>query len=89
MKDHRINELIELLHSVWKEQPDLSLLQLLSKLSAEAGYRGPLESLSDDSLIYQLKMHGSASDEAIPGLKKDYEEDFKTAILRARGILKD
>ncbi|PVF13637.1 hypothetical protein DBO95_06000, partial [Yersinia pestis] len=24
-----------------------------------------------------------------PGLKKDYEEDFKTALLRARGIIKD
>ncbi|HCI6236213.1 TPA: DUF1040 family protein, partial [Klebsiella pneumoniae] len=23
------------------------------------------------------------------GLKKDYEEDFKTALLRARGIIKD
>ena len=26
--------------------------------------------------------------EPIPGLKKDYEEDFKTALLRARGIIK-
>ncbi|WP_163566538.1 DUF1040 family protein, partial [Klebsiella pneumoniae] len=24
-----------------------------------------------------------------PGLKKDYEEDFKTALLRARGVIKD
>ncbi|MBO0217270.1 DUF1040 family protein, partial [Vibrio sp. Vb2880] len=24
----------------------------------------------------------------IPGLKKDQEDDFKTAILRARGIIK-
>ncbi len=40
-------------------------------------------------LIYHLKMRGSDSNEAIPGLKKDYEDDFKTAILRARGIIKD
>ncbi|MBE3854009.1 YihD family protein, partial [Vibrio parahaemolyticus] len=26
--------------------------------------------------------------EMIPGLKKDQEDDFKTAILRARGIIK-
>ncbi len=25
--------------------------------------------------------------EPIPGIKKDYEEDFKTALLKARGIL--
>ncbi|MFC2275572.1 MAG: DUF1040 family protein, partial [Haemophilus parainfluenzae] len=24
----------------------------------------------------------------IPGIKKDYEEDFKTALLKARGIIK-
>ncbi|HDL1635118.1 TPA: DUF1040 family protein, partial [Mannheimia haemolytica] len=27
--------------------------------------------------------------EPIPGIKKDYEDDFKTALLRARGILND
>ncbi|MGC5215671.1 DUF1040 family protein, partial [Klebsiella pneumoniae] len=25
----------------------------------------------------------------IPGLQKDYEEDFKTALLRARGVIKE
>ncbi|HDV5441969.1 TPA: DUF1040 family protein, partial [Vibrio cholerae] len=34
------------------------------------------------------KMRNSAKDAVIPGLKKDYEDDFKTAILRARGIIK-
>lgn len=40
-------------------------------------------------LIYQLKMRNAEKYETIPGLKKDYEDDFKTALLRARGILKD
>ncbi|MEF1214395.1 DUF1040 family protein, partial [Vibrio alginolyticus] len=30
----------------------------------------------------------SSKDEMIPGLKKDKEDDFKTEILRARGIIK-
>ncbi|MBX4425811.1 DUF1040 family protein, partial [Mycobacterium tuberculosis] len=25
----------------------------------------------------------------IPGIQKDYEEDFKTALLRARGVIKE
>jgi len=33
-------------------------------------------------------MRDSASDDEIPGLKKDYEVDFKTALLRARGVIK-
>jgi hypothetical protein len=45
--------------------------------------------LSDDTLIYHLKMRGTDSSAEIPGLKKDYEDDFKTALLRARGVIKD
>ncbi|HAX4072836.1 TPA: YihD family protein [Escherichia coli] len=30
-----------------------------------------------------------AKDAVIPGLQKDYEEDFKTALLRARGVIKE
>ncbi len=89
MKCHRLNELIELLHPVWQKEPDLNLIQLLQKLAEEAGYKGELTDLSDDVLIYHLKMRGTAQTEVIPGLKKDYEEDFKTALLRARGIIKD
>ncbi|MEG3132206.1 YihD family protein [Rouxiella sp. T17] len=89
MIDNRINELIELLHSAWKEQPDFSLLQFLQKVATEAGFKESLENVSDDTLIYQLKMRNSISTDEIPGLKKDYEDDFKTAILRARGVLKD
>ncbi|MGE4801527.1 YihD family protein [Yersinia hibernica] len=89
MKCHRVNELIELLHPAWQQEPDLNLVQFLQKLSDEAGFEGELSELTDDILIYHLKMRGSASTEVIPGLKKDYEDDFKTAILRARGIIKD
>ena len=34
-------------------------------------------------------MRDSAKDAVIPGLQKDYEEDFKTALLRARGVIKE
>ncbi|MDX7986245.1 DUF1040 family protein [Xenorhabdus sp. 12] len=89
MKHHRLNEIIELLHPVWKNEPDLSLAALLQKLADEAGFTGPLSELTDDTLIYHLKMRGTDHHAEIPGLKKDYEDDFKTALLRARGIIKD
>ncbi|APC10067.1 MULTISPECIES: YihD family protein [Providencia] len=89
MKCHRLNEVIELLHPVWKDNSDLNLVELLQKLADEAGFKGSLSELTDDVLIYHLKMRGTNSNEVIPGLKKDYEDDFKTAILRARGIIKD
>ncbi|XBS69834.1 YihD family protein [Acerihabitans sp. KWT182] len=89
MKYHRVDELIELLHSAWRKESDLNLLQFLQKLADEAGYQGDVTGISDDMLIYHLKMRDSDKAEMIPGLQKDYEEDFKTAILRARGILKE
>ncbi|HHB1426902.1 TPA: YihD family protein [Serratia odorifera] len=89
MKTHRVNELIELLQPAWQQDPDLNLVQFLHKLAQEAGFKGELTELSDDVLIYHLKMRGTAGAEQIPGLKKDYEEDFKTALLRARGVIKD
>lgn len=89
MKCHRVNELVALLHPAWQQEPDLNLVQFLLKLAQEAGYQGDLSSLTDDILIYHLKMRGSDKTAAIPGLAKDYEEDFKTAILRARGIIKE
>lgn len=88
MKTHRVNELIELLHPEWQKDPDLNLVEFLLKLAEEAKYNGPLESLTDDVLIYHLKMRYSDKDAMIPGLAKDCEDDFKTAILRARGIIK-
>ncbi|ATG15348.1 TPA: YihD family protein [Providencia alcalifaciens] len=89
MKCHRLNEVIELLHPVWKDNSDLNLVQLLQKLADEAGFKGSLSELTDDVLIYHLKMRGTDSNAVIPGIQKDYEDDFKTAILRARGIIKD
>lgn len=88
MNCHRLNELIELLQPEWKKEPELNLLQFVQKLAKESGYHGDLADLTDDILIYHLKMRGSDSDAEIPGLKKDQEEDFKTAILRARGVIK-
>ncbi|MWP49155.1 MULTISPECIES: YihD family protein [unclassified Gilliamella] len=89
MKCHRIDEVMELLQSAWEGDSDLNLLQFLAKLSQEAGFDGELKDLSDDILIYHLKMRGADKNEAIPGLKKDYEEDFKSALLKARGIIKE
>ncbi|MDV7024179.1 YihD family protein [Atlantibacter subterraneus] len=89
MKCKRLNEVIELLQPAWQKEPDLNLLQFLQKLAKESGFTGDLADLTDDILIYHLKMRDSAKDDAIPGLKKDYEEDFKTALLRARGVIKE
>ena len=85
---HRIDELIELLHPEWLKESDMNLLAFLLKLAKEAGFKGDLSQLTDDVLIYHLKMRNSGSTDTIPGLQKDYEEDFKTALLRARGIIK-
>ncbi|MBW3698410.1 DUF1040 family protein [Vibrio sp. T187] len=87
MKCHRIEELLELLEPEWQKDQELNLIEFIVKLSKEAGYAGKLEDLTDDVLIYHLKMRNSEKDEMIPGLKKDQEDDFKTAILKARGIL--
>ncbi|MBS0849802.1 YihD family protein [Citrobacter sp. JGM124] len=89
MKCKRLNELLELLQPAWSKEPDLNLIQFLQKLAQESGYSGDLASLTDDVLIYQLKMRDSDKDAVIPGIKKDYEEDFKTALLRARGVIKE
>ncbi|WP_108648925.1 YihD family protein [Dongshaea marina] len=86
MQCHRIEELLELLEPVWLEQQELNLVQILAQLAKEAGFEGPLEELTDDVLIYHLKMRGSDKQEMIPGLKKDCEVDFKEALLKARGI---
>ncbi|WP_373942069.1 YihD family protein [Vibrio chagasii] len=87
MKCHRIEELLELMEPEWQKDQELNLLEFIINLSKEAGYDGKLEDLTDDVLIYHLKMRNSEKDEMIPGLKKDQEDDFKTAILKARGLL--
>ena len=86
MKCKRLNEVIELLQPAWQKEPELNLMQYLKKLAKEAG---ELSDLSDDILIYHLKMRDSSKDAVIPGIQKDYEEDFKTALLRARGVIKE
>lgn len=88
MQCHRIEELLALLEPAWLKDQDLSLMQFLAKLAAEAGFQGPLSELSDEVLIYQLKMRDKGSQEMIPGLAKDCVPDFKEALLRARGIKK-
>ena len=85
---HKLNEVLELLQPYWSKDPDLSLLQILQKIADEAGFDKPVAELSDEVIIYHLKMHGTDKLEPIPGIKKDYEEDFKTALLKARGIIK-
>lgn len=89
MKCKRLNEVIELLQPAWQKEPELNLIQFLQKLATESGYEGDLVDLSDDILIYHLKMRDSSKDAVIPGIQKDYEEDFKTALLRARGVIKE
>ncbi len=87
MDAHRVKELIELLQQEWLKEPQLNLVDFLQKLAEEAKFKGELSELNDDVLFYHLKMRNSSEDELIPGIAKDYEEDFKTAILRARGML--
>lgn len=86
MNCHRVNELIELLLPEWQKESSLNLMQFITKLAEEAGYQGELDKLTDDILIYHLKMRNSNKDALIPGLAKDYIEDFKSEILKARGI---
>ena len=88
MKCHRLNEVLDILQPYWSKYSDLSLMQILQKIADEAGFDKPLAELSDEVIIYHLKMAGKDKFEPIPGLKKDYEEDFKTALLKARGIIK-
>lgn len=86
MSCHRINELIELLTPEWQKQGHLNLAQIIETLAAEAGHKGSLNEVTDDLLIYHLKMKNEAPDAMIPGIAKDVEVDFKEALLKARGF---
>ncbi len=88
MKCHRLNEVLELLQPYWAKNPELNLMQVLAKIATEAGFDQPIDTLSDEVIIYHLKMFGKDKNAPIPGLQKDYEEDFKTALLKARGVIK-
>ena len=85
MQCHRIEELLELLQPAWIKEQDLSLVQFVAKLAEEAGFDGPLSALTDDMLIYHLKMRESDKQAMIPGLAKDHVPDFKEALLKATG----
>jgi uncharacterized protein YihD (DUF1040 family) len=89
MNCHRIEELIELLAPVWDKHPDLHLVQMLRKLAQDAGFDGEFDDLTDDVLIYHLKMLETGEGKMIPGLAKDQEDDFKAALLKARGVKED
>ncbi|MDO4698887.1 MAG: YihD family protein [Pasteurellaceae bacterium] len=89
MKCKRLDEVLELLGEHWRKEPDLHLLDLLHKIAEEVGEPNNLDALRDEVLIYQLKMRGTEKTAVIPGIKKDYEDDFKTALLKARGILSE
>ncbi len=90
MKCKRLNEVIELLQPAWQKEPELKSDAIFTEnWRKESGFDGDLADLSDDILIYHLKMRDSAKDAVIPGIQKDYEEDFKTALLRARGVIKE
>ncbi|MEI8594278.1 YihD family protein [Photobacterium sp. Hal280] len=88
MAEHRMTEMLALLKPYWQQYPDLSLSGVMAQLANEAGFQGQLIDVSDDMLIYQLKMRQEKQEAMIPGLAKDCEPDFKTALLKARGIIK-
>ncbi|MCW7551437.1 YihD family protein [Endozoicomonas gorgoniicola] len=86
MQCHRINELLDLLKDEWMTSQNDSLMSFLGKIAEEAGHKGDLRAMNDDMLIYHLKMRSRDHHEMIPGIAKDCIDDFKTAILKARGI---
>ena len=84
---HRVNELLELLAPYWLKNKELSLLEVVALIAKESGFSEPIEELSDEVIIYHLKMDQTEKGEMIPGIAKDCEEDFQTALLKARGLL--
>ncbi|MCG6200725.1 DUF1040 family protein [Psychromonas antarctica] len=87
MDSHRVNELLELLKPYWLKNKELSLMELLTLLSKESGFEKPIQQLGDEVIIYHLKMDQTAKGEMIPGIAKDCEDDFQSALLKARGLL--
>ncbi|MDN2664771.1 YihD family protein [Psychromonas sp. 14N.309.X.WAT.B.A12] len=87
MQSHRINEILELIKPYWLKHQDLDLLTLLKHIATESGFDGPIDTLTDEVIIYHLKMDQTDKDEMIPGIAKDCEDDFQSALLKARGLL--
>ncbi|HIP75621.1 MAG TPA: DUF1040 family protein [Psychromonas hadalis] len=86
MHCHRVNEILELMSLFWLKNKELSLLELLAKIAKDAGYDQPIETLSDEVIIYHLKLDQEEKDAMIPGIAKDCESDFQAALLKARGL---
>ncbi len=87
MQSHRINEILELIKPYWLKNQELSLLEVLQLISTESGFDKPMTELTDEVIIYHLKMDQTPEGEMIPGIAKDCEDDFETALLKARGLL--
>ena len=87
MQCHRVTEILELLEPYWLKNKELSLMEVLAQLSKEAVFDKPLEELTDEVIIYHLKMDQTEKGEMIPGIAKDCENDFQSALLKARGLL--
>lgn len=77
MKCHRLNEVLELLQPYWSNEPELNLIQVLQKIAMETGFEKPLSELSDEIIIYHLKMYGMGKYDTIPGLKKIMKKILK------------
>jgi uncharacterized protein YihD (DUF1040 family) len=56
-------------------------------IANESGFDKPITELSDEVIIYHLKMAQTKKGDMIPGIAKDCEDDFQTALLKARGLL--
>ncbi|ABM01944.1 conserved hypothetical protein [Psychromonas ingrahamii 37] len=87
MQSDRINKVIELLKPYWLKNKELSLIETLVRLTQESGFDKPLEKLNDEVIIYHLKMDQIEANEMLPGIAKDCKDDFKTALLQARGLI--
>lgn len=87
MDDHRVNEILELIKPYWLKNKEISLLEVLQLIAKESGFDKPVTELTDEVIIYHLKMDQTQEGDMIPGIAKDCEDDFQTALLKARGLL--
>lgn len=87
MDDHRVNEILELIKPYWLKNKEMSLLEVLQLIAKESGFDKPVTELTDEVIIYHLKMDQTQEGDMIPGIAKDCEDDFQTALLKARGLL--
>ncbi|MBB1272709.1 MULTISPECIES: YihD family protein [Psychromonas] len=87
MQTHRINEILALIKPYWLKNQELSLLEVLQLIATESGFDKSVAELTDEVIIYHLKMDQTAKGDMIPGIAKDCEDDFQTALLKARGLL--